>query len=288
MGSATIHDASRLGLALFLVACSTGPRVPGDVPVGGDRVEQGVAQRVPSDVLPGLAAWKLTLPVDSRGGDSSGADSVEARNREAHEVRAEELIGYAYPPYFEVRGQEVVFRAHVAGATTRGSNYPRSELRQRVGGGDHCWSVDKRQTLEVDLRVTHVPVAKPEVCVVQIHGPVDEPLRVQVHADVGVYLVWNESHKDTANALPYALGERLQVRVVVDQGQITARIENLDRPGRAEKTWTASDRTGYFKVGCYTQSSRFLSEFKAGKVDEPLEAYGEVRVSRLALTETYP
>ena len=276
-GRAPARAVAGLGVMILAAACSaptTPPRVPPE------------RARYPSDLLPALSAWKLTLPVDAQGADSSDARSVAERNRAAHEVV--DLLGYACPPYFTTDGVEVVFRAHVAGATTRGSKYPRSELRQRVGGSDGYWSVEARQVLDVELRVTHVPVAKPEVCMVQIHGPRGEPLRVQYHAGVGVYLVWNEDHKDTDRALAYALGERLRVHVEVDRGRITTRVENLDRGLHLNMTWVPSERTGYFKVGCYTQSARFLAGFKSGYGPEDPEAYGEVRVSRLEVVETPP
>ncbi|MBD3242295.1 MAG: hypothetical protein GF331_17005 [Chitinivibrionales bacterium] len=238
----------------------------------------------PSDLLPCVTEWKITLPVDHNGDDSSNETDVDQRNTDAMEVVGEDLIDYKYSPYFYAADSEVVFRAHCAGATTSGSKYPRSELRQLVDGGSNYWSMNDPQFLQASLRVTHVPVEKPEVCMVQIHGPDDEPLRVQYHADRGVYLIWNESNKDYDNALDYTLGERLEVTVSVQSMDITCTIRNLDRGAACTKTWTSMDATGYFKVGCYTQSSIFLSQFKTGKNDEPLDAYGEVRVSALSLT----
>ncbi len=242
----------------------------------------------PSDILLGLTDWKVTLPVDEDGKDSSGATNVDDRNSDAWEVVGEDLVDYEYPPYFLAKDGEVFFRAHVLGATTSGSKYPRSELRQLVGGGDNYWSVQKKQSLEVEMRVTHLPVNKPEVSLVQIHGPEDEPLRVQYHSDVGVYIIWNESNKDTENAIDYTLGEGLRITVAVEDGEITTNIVNLDTKESTSKTWTSSDSTGYFKVGCYTQSSAFLADFKDGYENEPDGAYGEVAVSRIELLETYP
>ncbi|WNJ19702.1 polysaccharide lyase family 7 protein [Pontibacter sp. G13] len=242
----------------------------------------------PTDIIPSLVEWKITLPVDANGDDSSNSTSASNRNNDAHEIKDNNLIDYEYPPYFYASNGEVYFRGHCAGATTSGSYYPRSELRQRVGGGDNYWSVDDYQYLQTNLRVTQVPVVKPEVSMVQIHGPSDEPLRVQYHADIGVYIIWNESNKDTGNALDYNLGEDLRVTVTVDNGDITCLIENLDQGTNYSRTWASSDNTGYFKVGCYTQSSIFLSDFKSNySQDEPLTAYGEVAVSSINLVETY-
>ncbi|GAA4848838.1 polysaccharide lyase family 7 protein [Algivirga pacifica] len=254
---------------------------------GDDVPNNGGNEVYPTDIIPSLVDWKITLPVDANGDDSADAPNVDSRNKNAHEVKDANLIDYTYTPYFYAANGEVYFRGHCAGATTSGSKYPRSELRQRVGGGDNYWSVNDYQYLQTELRVTHLPVEKPEVSMVQIHGPVDEPLRVQYHANQGVYIIWNETNKDTANALDYSLGERLRVTVTVDNGDITCLIENLDRSTSYSKTWASSDATGYFKVGCYTQSSIFLSEFKTGYNNEPLDAYGEIAVKSITLTETY-
>lgn len=241
----------------------------------------------PSDLLADLVHWKITLPIDKNGDDSSSADNVDDRNTNAHEIL--DLVDVEFPPWFyvDVDGGEVMFRAHAAGATTSGSKYPRSELRQLVGGGDNYWSVHDYQHLETELRITHLTEEKPEVSVVQIHGPSDEPLRVQVHRDIGVYIIWNEVNKDKDNALEYALGEQLRIAVTVENGEITTKITNIDRDTSYSKTWESTDSQGYFKVDCYTQSSFFLSEFKDGFEDELPDAYAEVGVSSLVHVETY-
>ncbi len=240
----------------------------------------------PSDILPELKHWKITLPIDENGNDSSNESNYRNRNKNAWEIK--DLTGFEYPPYFKVVDDEVVFRAQCAGATTKGSKYPRSELRQLVGGGNNYWSMEDYQYLEVELRVTHTPVEKPEVCVTQIHGPIDEPLRVQYSKTDGLFLVWNEDNrKYFSNEVPYVLGEKLRIIVKVLKGEITCTVLNLDNNKSFTYTWTAEDKTAYFKVGCYTQSSVFLSQFHSKYSNEPMDAYGEVRVSSIKLIETY-
>lgn len=242
----------------------------------------------PTNIIPSLVQWKVTLPVDKDGNDSSNATNVESRIKTPWEIKDDKLIDFHYPPYFEVRDGEVVFRGHCAGATTKGSKYPRCELRQRVGGGDNYWSVQEQQYLLTELRVTHLPVVKPSVCMVQIHGPKDEPLRVQFDKNKGMNIVWNEDNilyfKDK---VPYELGQKLRIIVTVDKGNITCVVKNIDTNNEFSYTWKSEDQTGYFKVGCYTQSSIFLSEFKSGWKNEPSDAYGEVRVTKITLKETY-
>jgi hypothetical protein len=242
----------------------------------------------PSDILPGLTKWKITLPVDKNGKGSEDASKVENRNTNPWEVIGKDLIHFEYSPFFEVRDSAVVFRAPCWGATTRGSKYPRCELRQEVGGGNNYWSFTKHQKLEVILAVTHTPVQKPTVCMTQIHGPENEPLRLQYDASKGLELVWNESHfVYFRDQVDYSLGQKLHVIVEVKNGDITCTVTNMATGQNFSKTWTPVDKTAYFKVGCYTQSSIFLSQFKSGYNDENMDAYGEVLVSKINLLETY-
>ena len=248
----------------------------------------------PSDILDFLDQWKITMPLDEDGLDSNtdsntGTDCSD-RNNDAHELtNITGEIPAPFSDYFFVSGDEVVFKAHCGGATTSGSNYTRSELRQRPGGGDNYWSMDDYQYLDVRVRATHLPVVKPEVSMVQIHGPSDEPLRVEYRADdQGLHITQNES-TTVEYALPYSLGQQLHVIVTVDNGSISLFIENEDTGDTYEDSWDADDSTGYFKVGCYTQSSMFLSDCKSGEFDEDEDpdAYGEVRAKQLDLIVNY-
>ncbi|MDH7445802.1 polysaccharide lyase family 7 protein [Aquimarina sp. 2201CG14-23] len=254
----------------------------------------------PSDILSGLDKWKITFPLDGNGKDStndnrSGNDCND-RNRNASdsEIEMGDLIGeipMPYAEYFYVEGDEVVFKAHCGGATTSGSSYPRSELRQMPGGNDNYWSMNDYQYLDVRVRATHLPVEKPEVSMVQIHGPGDEPLRVEYRSDEqGLHVVQNDDI-EVDNVLPYSLGEQLRVTVTVQNGRVYCRIENESRPGLDAWTddWESADSTGYFKVGCYTQSTMFLEDCKSGEGydNESPNAYGEVRVKDMTLDVTY-
>ncbi len=248
----------------------------------------------PASILSYLKNWKITFPLDSDGkdsaNDSQSGNDCDDRNNDAYEIRnITGDIPYPFSEYFFVHGKEVFFKAHCAGATTSGSSYPRSELRQTPGGGDNYWSMDDYQYLDVRVRAVHLPDEKPEVSMVQIHGPDDEPLRVEYRADSqGLHVVQNED--DTVEyVLPYSLGQQLHVTVTVDNGDITCRIENEDTGDVWSDTWEAEDSKGYFKVGCYTQSTIFLEDCKSGEgfSDESLNAYGLVGVSSMVLKETY-
>ncbi|MDC7224386.1 MAG: polysaccharide lyase family 7 protein [Spirochaetales bacterium] len=303
-GSALISASdSDLTSGYFGLKTSSNTAYFDDFSVEYEEDEDSSDAEYPTDIIPTIATnWKLTLPVDENGDDNTelylSGGSIDDRNNDAYEVALDDLQDYEYDTYFQVDDGGVRFRGHCAGATTSGSCYPRSELRQEYDGGDNYWSVDDYQYLNTRLKITQTPEQKPEVCFTQIHGPEDEPLRVQYHADYGVYVIWNEDNKDYDNALDYTLGDILDITVTVDtlsdvdedddgeDDNITCEITNESTGDSYSRSWTSSDDTGYFKVGCYTQSTVWLSEYKGDDYeDEDIDAYGEVIVYSIELME---
>jgi hypothetical protein len=88
--------------------------------------KKGVARSslptVPAQVLD-LTNWKLTTPAKNSNGD-------------ALEVSQPALATYRNASFFDIgpKGVGVLFTAAAGGATTSGSSYPRSELREMTGG----------------------------------------------------------------------------------------------------------------------------------------------------------
>lgn len=279
-----------------------------------------VEGRNPSDVIDGLEEWKITLPFQDDN-DNRAVDYYTDRYDDADEIADEDLLDYSYSGYFDVvtldadtsAEEGVRFRAHAAGATTSGSKYPRSELRQRVGGGNNYWDSDDYQKMVVVCAITEVPEVKPEVCIAQIHAPDDEPLRVQYSqshtkgngsssSTNGLYILQNPdadtfdatNSSNKANAISYTLGQKIEIIVEVDNGEIYCKVTNLDTGDYREATWEPLDESnnydpeGYFKVGMYTQSSMFLSQFKSDySEDEDPDSAGEMVLYSLELVETY-
>jgi hypothetical protein len=69
-----------------------------------------------------LSNWKITLPVDQSGTIIGTAQEIKS------------LSGYQDLNYFYTGADgAMVFRAAVDGATTSGSKYARSELREMIG-----------------------------------------------------------------------------------------------------------------------------------------------------------
>jgi hypothetical protein len=77
----------------------------------------------PSSILH-LRNWKLTLPIDTE------------HNGSPDEIKQPELETYSSQFLcLNARKDAVVFKAFTGGETTKGSNYPRSELREMSADG---------------------------------------------------------------------------------------------------------------------------------------------------------
>ena len=249
-------------------------------------------KKYPSDIIPKLAQqWKLTLPIDKYGHDNSMTLNYYKRNTNPPiEIRGQNLKNYEYPPYFYAKNHEVFFRAYAAGVTTKHSHYPRCELRQNIGGCYSMWSLQDKQYLYTQLRITHLPKIKPEVTVVQIHGKNNETLRVNYKKNKGIYIYRDEKNGLTQGDKPlrYSLGEKLEITINVNKGIVSCLIKNISRKTEFKSTWRSVEPFGYFKVGCYTQSSIFLPYFKRGyEKGELPSAYAEVAVTKIVLKETF-
>ena len=189
-----------------------------------------------------LRRWKLTLPVAASGSD------------EAAEIVQPRLATYAVSPFFTVNaaGDGVVFQADAGGATTGGSGYPRSELREMTADGsdEAAWSPSSgTHTMTVTAAVTHLTTAKPQVTVAQVHDDSDDVLVVRLD---GPHRLYAEHDGDNFGDLDahYTLGRRFTVRMVAAGGRIRIFYNGVRKADVA-----ASGSGHYFKAGCYTQSN---------------------------------
>lgn len=118
-----------------------------------------------------LSSWKITLPVDSSGGITGTAMEVL------------KLSGYTQSSYFYTGSTgAMTFRAPVDGATTSGSNYARSELREMNGSSGAAWNLSTGGSMTATLSVDQIPTrfdgTMGKVVVGQIHGSNDELVRL--------------------------------------------------------------------------------------------------------------
>ncbi|MEE1657360.1 polysaccharide lyase family 7 protein [Microvirga sp. CF3062] len=117
-----------------------------------------------------MSNWKITLPVDANGGLSGNA--MEVKN----------LSTYQNSKYFYTAADgAMTFVAPVDGATTSGSSYARSELREMNGTANAAWDLKTggfmSATLEVDAAPNRDGMGG-RIIVGQIHGQDDELVRL--------------------------------------------------------------------------------------------------------------
>jgi hypothetical protein len=93
-----------------------------------------------------LENWKITLPVDSKGKTSGTAKEVK------------NLIGYEDRFFYDAKDGAMIFKAGVDGATTSGSKYARTELREMDGSDRATWKLSEGGTLTATLKVDETPI----------------------------------------------------------------------------------------------------------------------------------
>lgn len=215
----------------------------------------------PADLLD-LTDWKLTLPVET---DHAGSPD---------EIRQPELATFSLAPYFVPNGEgtAVVFRAHAGGATTDGSGYPRSELREMTGMGadEASWSTTSgTHVMTIRQAITALPPVKPHVVAGQIHDAADDVVMIRLE-DRHLFVEGGGADLGTLDP-DYELGTIFTTRIEASGGFIRVHHDGALR--------VEIERRGdgmYFKAGCYTQSNE-------SRGDAP-EAYGEVVIYALEVS----
>lgn len=206
----------------------------------------------------GLESWKVTLPVDT------------PRKGVPDEVSGAELTGFTDGKHFFTDAEgRLVFRAHCDGVATKGSRYPRCELRELEAGKEASWDTAEKKlhVLEAGLAVTGLPKRKPHVVVAQVHDAKHDVLMVRLEGEK--LLIEREGMPDVRLADGLALGEPFVLRIEAGEGRI-----RLWFNGRLSLDWEVAARGCYFKVGCYVQSNPDKGD--------GAESFGEVRVCRLS------
>lgn len=219
------------------------------------------AEPVPAEVLD-LSLWKLTLPV--RSPDGKGAAEVPARD----------LSSFRHPDCFFVneRADGVVFRAHCGGATTKGSRYPRCELREMADQTTRAaWSTTgkSRHTMTMRVAITGTPPVKPHVVCAQIHDADDDLMMVRLEGKK--LLIERNSVGDMVLDSQYKLGTPVDLTIEAGEGRVKVWYE-----GDLKMNWEVAKDGCYFKAGCYTQSN--LPRGDAA------DSFGEVVIYRLQVT----
>jgi hypothetical protein len=202
-----------------------------------------------------LSDWKITLPVDQNGSLSGTA------------VEVQDLNGYQNSKYFYTGSDgAMVFYAPVNGATTKGSSYARSELREMNGSAKAAWDLSKggfmSATLEVDAAPNRDGIGG-RLVVGQIHGQDDELVRLYWENGT-VYFVNDQAGagnsetkftlKDSTGATPdVSLDERFSYTINAKDSTLEVDVYADGKVYESSTTinpvWQSD--TFYFKAGTY-------------------------------------
>jgi hypothetical protein len=189
-----------------------------------------------------LQSWKLTLPVDSE---------LPGRPDEITQPR---LASFVLPNLFEATadGRGLVFRAPCGGVPTRGSNYPRCELRemQADGSREAAWNTKDGYVHEMRMAaaITHLPKVKPHLVCAQIHDAKSDVLMIRLERRK--LFVERKPSADVVLDAEYTLGKRFTLRIEARAG-----VVRLWHNDVLKLEWPADKPGCYFKAGCYTQSN---------------------------------
>lgn len=223
-----------------------------------------VKAQTPADVLD-LSLWKLTLPIGK-------AEPVE--------LRPPDLSTNEFAQYYFVQKEPlgVVFRAHCGGVTTKGSSYPRCELRQmkaKPKGGviSTSWNSSDQQihTMTMKVAITKTPAVKKHVVCAQIHDADDDLVMIRLEG-TKLFIERGKS-KEIYLTRKYELGTPFDIRIQGGKGHVKVWYN-----GALAMDWEIDSKGCYFKAGCYTQSNLT----KGDKTDD----YGEVVIYALNMWES--
>jgi hypothetical protein len=192
------------------------------------------------------------------------------------------LSTFKNPAYFHASSdnQKVYFRARVDGATTSGSSYPRSELREMRSDGttSAAWSnVSGTHQMTITQAITHLPVAKPQVVAGQIHGGSSDMLQIRLNGTRLLARFEGSSSYDQTLNSNYQLGTMFTVVIRADASGIVVSYDDGSVRTQVSRNVKAAAATWYFKAGCYTQSNDSVA-------NEPPDAYGEVLIDSISIT----
>ncbi len=194
--------------------------------------------------------WYLTLPTGQEGKPDTidGADLARYHSK-----------------FFALNESRdgIVFTANAGGATTSGSKYPRSELREMNGTEKASWDGRKgTHTMELDQAITKVPDAKPHVIAAQIHGGEDDLMQIHL-AGKELTVTYADGKEKVVLDEDYRLGTRFTTKIESSGGRVKVWYNGAQRADLP-----INDSTSYFKVGAYVNSntSKGASSSAVGQV----------------------
>lgn len=203
-----------------------------------------------------LSDWKLQLPIDAKGTFSGKAAEVKV------------LSNYVHQDYFRTGSDgAVVLAAPVDGATTGGSIYARSELREMNGPAPAEWTLAQGGRLTATLQVDAAPIQSDgtygKMVVGQIHGGDGQMVRLAWQDGTLFFAndITSNGKKDVHIELLNAAGQQPDVdlnetfsySIDVSNNRLTVAVEAdgqvYSSSSAINKAW--SDNAFYFKAGAY-------------------------------------
>lgn len=186
------------------------------------------------------ARWKLTLPVLHKG------------KNEIKDIGDLEIPDVYYPA---AGGDGVVMRADCDGWTTKGSSYPRCELRELTESGDLAsWNIKKgTHIMEYEGSIDNLPTKKPQVVFGQIHDDEDDVIMIRLTKRL-LEVVHDTTHYGPLTD-EYVLGDVIKITITGVKGGINITSKYKDTTATVRVKKPSSTEKLYFKVGCYTQSN---------------------------------
>lgn len=226
-------------------------------------LDQKQGSKLPSEILD-LGNWKLNVPEGIKTPDLSD------------EYRQPELKTYVNENWFYTNktSDAVIFRAITGGTTTKGSGYPRSELREMTDNGkkNASWSSSEgTHTLFIDQSIVHLPVKKPHIVVGQIHDAEDDVIVFRLEKKK--LFVKTDDESGPVLDENYQLGTRFTVMFKVKDDHTECYYN-----GKLKFSYPKAFSGAYFKAGAYVQSS---CKGKRKVEGESCDAYGAVEIYKV-------
>ena len=202
-----------------------------------------------------LSDWKLQLPIDSKSSYSGKASEIKSLNS------FENSFFYTGPD------GAMVLSAPVEGATTGGSNYARSELREMTDGRNAEWTLREGGHLSATLQVDRAPAQSDGTCgkivIGQVHGGDGQLVRL-AWEDGKVFFandITSNGKKDIhielldrdGNEASISLNETFSYTIDVTQTKLTVSVfadgKTYTSTSAINNAW--ADNAFYFKAGTY-------------------------------------
>ncbi len=201
-----------------------------------------------------LSHWKLTLPTDA----------ARTYDGQATEISATQLAAGFQDSHFHYDADgSMVFWCPVGGATTEGTEFPRSELREMLKPGDPSvnWTAKGTHRLAARCRVVEVP-SNPKVVIGQIHsylGKARPLVKLQFYKGRIEALVKSSPTKGKDIKLVWpevGLDQNITYEIELQDGVLSITVNGIKQVQNIAKNdpeWLK--QTFYFKAGAYPQDN---------------------------------